>query len=103
MSMSLQELKMVQEMQRQIAALQREADKRKQQQIQIPLDQASLRVFADAIKNVYLDSFRARAFFLETGNSTDPSVEGQIVHHAGGGTPVLKVFLNGAVRTITTS
>ena len=76
---------------------------RKKQQLTLPLDVGSINVLNEAFRIKYFDVIKTRELFLKPGFSVDPNQEGQIVAHDNGGTRVLKAYLQGAVKTITTS
>lgn len=76
---------------------------KKNQQLSFPLDPASLGVLNEAFKTNYFDSIKVRELYLKSGDSVNPVTEGQIRYHENAGTQVLKIYLDGAVKTFTTS
>jgi len=78
-------------------------EERKRQQLSLPLDVPSISVLNEAFKTRYFDVVKTRELFLKPGFSVNPSSEGQILYHENSGTQVVKIYLDGAVKTITTS
>lgn len=83
------------------AELQKRIEKLEAQQLQLPIDVASMQALNQAFISNKFDSILVDSIFLTTGNSINPSKEGQIVYHENGGTQQLKVFIDGAVKVFT--
>lgn len=69
------------------------------QQLRLPIDTPSMKAITEGFRTVRVPRIYVDNIFLTTGNSVDPSTEGQIVYHENGGTQVLKVYIDGAVKT----
>lgn len=84
----------IQELEERIAKLEK-------QPLQLPVEPSSMRAITEGLRNVRIPRVYADNIFLTTGNSIDPTTEGQIVYHENAGTQILKIYIDGAVKTFT--
>lgn len=88
----------IQELQQQIDELKKKVET---QQLYLPIDIPSMQALNQALISNKFNRVMTDSVFLTTGNSVNPSIEGQVVYHNNSGSPVLKVYINGAVKTFT--
>jgi len=69
--------------------------------LSFPISPAGAGSLNQSFLSSFFDRFNVKRLFLTTGQSTNPSVEGEVVYHESSKT--LRVRLNNAVRTITTT
>lgn len=85
----------------QVADLLKWKKEKEKQQLTLPLDHASVRVLDNAFRVSSFSEFSVQNLRMHTDNEADPYREGEIVYDRAGGTEVLKIYINGAVRTFT--
>lgn len=81
--------------------LQQRIEKLEQQQLTLPIDVASMQALNQAFISNKFNAVLTDSIFLTTGNSVNPTKEGQIVYHENGGTQQLRIFIDGVVKTFT--
>ena len=91
----------IQQLKTQMAELLKWKKEREAKQLKLPLDYTSERILNESFRTVTFHTMNITNSNITTGNSIDPSKEGQIVYHENGGTPLLKIYIGGAVKTFT--